>query len=168
MNQRWAQGRDSYRPAGEPIQTRLYEVAELDELDAKAFVVEHHYSRSYPAARWRFGLHRAGRLVGVAVFSGPYRYLLWRTWGRGRRVFWDLLNPSYQWIMDAARRCDLIVCAWGNHGRLHRRGVAVAAMLLTAGLKPQRFGMTALGQPAHPLYLPRAAFLRPLSLEDLR
>lgn len=73
MNQRWTQGRDSYRPRGELIQTRLYEVAELDELVAKAFVTEHHYSRSYPAARWRFGLYHAGRLVGVAVFSHPCR-----------------------------------------------------------------------------------------------
>jgi hypothetical protein len=73
MNQRWTQGHDSYRPAGEPIQTRLFEVAEIDELGAKGFVIEHHYSRSYPAARWRFGLHRTGRLVGVAVFSHPCR-----------------------------------------------------------------------------------------------
>jgi integrase len=73
MNQRWAHGRDSYRPVGEPIQTRLFEVGELDEFDAKGFVIEHHYSRSHPAARWRFGMHRAGRLVGVAVFSHPCR-----------------------------------------------------------------------------------------------
>jgi hypothetical protein len=73
VNQRWTQGRDSYRPAGEPIETRLFEVTELAELAAKRFITEHHYSRSYPAARFRFGLHRAGRLVGVAVFSHPCR-----------------------------------------------------------------------------------------------
>src|SRR5262249_12647783 len=31
----------------------------------------HHYSASYPAARWRFGLYRRGELAGVAVFSHP-------------------------------------------------------------------------------------------------
>jgi hypothetical protein len=31
FNQRWRDRRDSYRPAGEPIDTTLYEVAELAE-----------------------------------------------------------------------------------------------------------------------------------------
>jgi hypothetical protein len=70
--QRWRARRDSYRPAGEVIATHQYEVARLaDDITPKAFVVEHHYSGSYPAARWRFGLYRCGRLVGVAVFSHP-------------------------------------------------------------------------------------------------
>lgn len=69
--QRWREHRDSYRPAGELIRTAAYDVAPLDELAAKAFVVGHHYSRSYPAARFRFGLYRAGELAGVAVFSHP-------------------------------------------------------------------------------------------------
>jgi hypothetical protein len=72
--QRWRSRRESYRPAGEPIATRLYEVAPiLDDRTAKNFVVEHHYSGSFPAARWRVGLFRAGELVGVAVFSQPVR-----------------------------------------------------------------------------------------------
>lgn len=69
--QRWRNCRDAYRPAGEPIDPRRYEVAPLDELPAREFVETHHYSRTYPAARWRFGLHRGGQLVGVAVFSHP-------------------------------------------------------------------------------------------------
>lgn len=70
--QRWRGGRDSYRPAGEPIPTHAYGVEEIDELVAKRFVTEHHYSHSYPAARVRVGLMRAGAgLVGVAVFSQP-------------------------------------------------------------------------------------------------
>lgn len=69
-NQRWLFGRESYRP-NDPIRTSDYEVAALDDSAAKAFVLAHHYSASYPAARFRFGLHRAGRLMGVAVFSHP-------------------------------------------------------------------------------------------------
>lgn len=70
--QRWRARRDTYRWAGEPIQTRFYEVASIpDDNTAKAFVCAHHYSGSYPAARFRFGLHRGAELVGVAVFSQP-------------------------------------------------------------------------------------------------
>jgi hypothetical protein len=69
---RWRRRRSSYRPAGEPIDTRRYEVALIPgDLDARAFVVAHHYSGSYPAARLRFGLYRGQALVGVAVFSVP-------------------------------------------------------------------------------------------------
>lgn len=72
--QRWAQRRDSYRPAGETIRAREYEVATIDsDRRARGFIVEHHYLASYPAARYRFGLYRRGELVGVAVFSVPLR-----------------------------------------------------------------------------------------------
>lgn len=74
--QRWRGRRDSYRPAGEPIDPRRYGVELLDEGTARRFVVEHHYAGTYPAARCRAGLFRAGRagradLVGVAVFAVP-------------------------------------------------------------------------------------------------
>src|SRR4051812_33664326 len=70
--QRWREGRDCYRPAGETIRTRDYEVAALaGNATARRFVLRHHYSGSYPAARFRFGLYRGADLVGVAVFSHP-------------------------------------------------------------------------------------------------
>lgn len=74
LNQRWRDRRDTYRPS-EPIDTSKYEVAELlgpgsDNL-AEAFVCRHHYSGSYPSARFRFALYRSAELVGVAVFSQP-------------------------------------------------------------------------------------------------
>jgi len=72
LNQRWRSGRDSYRLPDEVIRTAEYDVTELpDDTLAKAFVLEHHYSGSYPAARWRFGLFHRGELQGVAVFSHP-------------------------------------------------------------------------------------------------
>lgn len=74
LNQRWRAGRDSYRPPEEVIDTRRYEIAPIaTDNEAKAFVSEHHYSRSFPAARFRFGLYRRAELVGVAVFSTPCR-----------------------------------------------------------------------------------------------
>ena len=70
--QRWRNHRSSYRPKGEPIDASKYGVEEIPELDAKSFVCNHHYSSSYPPARRRMGLFRAGDgLVGVAVFSVP-------------------------------------------------------------------------------------------------
>jgi len=72
LTQRWRRRRTSFRPAGEVIDTSRYEVAQLSgDAGAKAFVEEHHYSGTYPAARYRFGLFRGGALQGVAVFSHP-------------------------------------------------------------------------------------------------
>ncbi len=71
-NQRWRERRESYRPAGEPIDTARHEVAPIrDDVTAKRFVLEHHYSATYPAARFPFGLYEGPQLVGVAVFSHP-------------------------------------------------------------------------------------------------
>lgn len=73
---RWNNRRFRYRPAGEVIDAGRYGVEPIDEAPAKAFVIEHHYSGSFPAARYRVGMfervpfHRT-RLVGVAVFSVP-------------------------------------------------------------------------------------------------
>lgn len=72
--QRWRSRRDFYRPAGEPIVTRRFEVARIDsDSVARAFVEQHHYSGSYPAALARMGLYERarGELVGVAVLSQP-------------------------------------------------------------------------------------------------
>lgn len=72
MNQRWYKRLGSWRDADEIIDTRSHEVAEIhDDMTAKAFVEEHHYSGTYPAARERFGLYHGSALVGVAVFSHP-------------------------------------------------------------------------------------------------
>lgn len=73
--QRWHLRRESYRPAGEPIDPSRYGVEVLGEGQARDYVVRHHYSGSYPAARCRVGLLRttgaSRELVGVAVFSVP-------------------------------------------------------------------------------------------------
>lgn len=74
--QRWNGRRASYRPAGEPFDPRHAGVEPLDEREAKAFVEQHHYSGSYPAARFRAGVFikepfQKARLAGVGVFSVP-------------------------------------------------------------------------------------------------
>lgn len=79
--QRWTEGRESYRPAGEPINPRPYGVAVIrrDHV-AREFVQRHHYSGSYPAARVRIGLFRRAELVGVAVFSVGMQPAAMRKW----------------------------------------------------------------------------------------
>lgn len=77
--QRWRDRRDTYRPAGEVIDTRRHEVALIDDDGtAKTFVCRHHYSGTYPAARVRVGLYERAELVGVAVFSHPSNSLALR------------------------------------------------------------------------------------------
>ena len=69
--QRWAQGRERRRPAGELIKTSAYDVAPIATDDeARAFVREHHYAKEASSTAHRFGLYRSGELVGVALF-GP-------------------------------------------------------------------------------------------------
>lgn len=74
MNQRWLFGRDSYRAPEERIDPSEYDVVSIaGDTIPKRFVLEHHYSGSYPSARYRFGLYRGDTLAGVAVFSHPCR-----------------------------------------------------------------------------------------------
>lgn len=69
--QRWNERRARYRPSGERINPARYTVARMAEAPAKAFVREHHYSGSWPAARLAVGLYDGARLVGVAAFAVP-------------------------------------------------------------------------------------------------
>jgi hypothetical protein len=72
LNQRWAERKASYRRPDEAIRTSEYDVAEIaDDTTAREFILTHHYSGTFPAARFRAGLYRRGDLVGVAVFSHP-------------------------------------------------------------------------------------------------
>lgn len=74
-------------------------------------------------------------------------------------------NDAY--IESLCRRSDwggrelLVVCAWGNHGQLQGRGEAVRRLLLDVGADPHILEMTSVGQPRHPLYLPKILEPRP-------
>lgn len=75
--QRWRQGREHYRPAGEPFEPTRYGVEPIDFRLSRQFVTQHHYSGTMPAARLQLGLrHKASAfqtdtLAGVLVFSVP-------------------------------------------------------------------------------------------------
>lgn len=71
LSQRWTDRQESWVAPALPFQPSRFEVAPLDEAGARAFVQAHHYSGTYPAARFRFGLYEGHDLVGAAVFSVP-------------------------------------------------------------------------------------------------
>ncbi len=53
--QRWNNRKVRYRPPGEVFNPSCAEVVPIPENDARAFIQAHHYSHSYPAARFRAG-----------------------------------------------------------------------------------------------------------------
>ena len=55
-------------------------------------------------------------------------------------------------ISSSAAHSSRVVAAWGNHGALHVRSAEVRKLLVPFGAKC--LGMTKLGQPKHPLYIP--------------
>lgn len=59
-----------------------------------------------------------------------------------------------QYLLDAVRRADRVVIAWGNWGSLQQRDQAVLA-LLAPKMPLYCLGMNRSGQPRHPLYLPK-------------
>ncbi len=72
MNQRSHLQRDTYRPAGEVINTRAYEISETNsDRVVREFIDAHHYLQTTPPARFRFCLYKGQELVGVAVFAHP-------------------------------------------------------------------------------------------------
>jgi len=73
---RWGPGRaQTWRHRGDGgFDGSCYEVTELAEVPARAFVTTRHYEGSWPAAVRRFGLvdvRQGGCLVGAAILSIP-------------------------------------------------------------------------------------------------
>jgi hypothetical protein len=75
-SQRWNHRRDSFILPASRFNPARAEVVPIPEKVAKEFVIRHHYSGSYPVARFRVGLMvkppcATEYLGGVAVFSVP-------------------------------------------------------------------------------------------------
>lgn len=116
-NQRWREGKDSYRHRGEAFNAGLYGVELLvDDTTPKEFIQKHHYSGSYPAAQCRVGMYRTDghhhhELVGTAVFSVAARACLKKRAGvdakdgceLGRFVLLDDVPfPAETWFLKRA------------------------------------------------------------------
>jgi hypothetical protein len=66
----------------------------------------------------------------------------------------DPVGPEYDdAIVEAAHQSQIVICAWGNHGKILGRGEAVRKRLyMSTTLHYLR--MSEEGHPWHPLYLP--------------
>lgn len=79
---------------------------------------------------------------------------------QGLRNFADPVGlENDAWLGRLQRRASRVVVAWGNGGRLMGRNTRVLALVQT----PYCFGITKLGEPRHPLYLPASVALRPFT-----
>jgi len=63
-------------------------------------------------------------------------------------------------ILRCAKRSDMVVCAWGNHGRFMERSRDVVGLLQSEGVQLHCLKVAKTGEPCHPLYLPYS--LKPL------
>lgn len=76
LDKRWSHRRERWIPPAALFDPGGFAVDGISERAARALVAEHHYSGSFPAARFSAGLWRKrgvhpADLVGVAVFSVP-------------------------------------------------------------------------------------------------
>lgn len=70
-------------------------------------------------------------------------------------------------IAEAMTAVDQMICAWGNHGQLGNRAAAVRVLLGVAQGVAQgvaHLGLTKIGEPKHPLYLPYSTTPQPWQL----
>lgn len=79
----------------------------------------------------------------------------WRsTDPRGLRDATDPVGPDNDtFLLDIARRAELVVAAWGVHAALGGRGESVRRLLVGAGVEPHVLRLTKDGHPGHPLYV---------------
>lgn len=70
-------------------------------------------------------------------------------------------NDSH--IISSAEQSELVLAAWGNHGKLLARNQSVLDELEAHGFVVHHLRLSADGHPCHPLYLPAA--LQPAVLD---
>ena len=92
------------------------------------------------ARRWGFG---SLEVVNLFALRSPSPAAL--------RAAADPVGPENdRWLTEAVERADAVAAGWGNHGPLLGRAEAVRARLPDGTLC---LGVTASGQPRHPLYV---------------
>lgn len=55
-------------------------------------------------------------------------------------------------LLSAAKKCNRVVCAWGNHGDYMNRGNEIARMLTVNEVEMFCLDVNKTGSPKHPLY----------------
>jgi hypothetical protein len=95
------------------------------------------------AEAWGFGALVVTNLFGWRATDPAHMKAVGDPVGRGNDAA----------ILEAARHCAVVVCAWGNHGAHLERSARVLAALKRAGVKLNYLKLNGSGEPAHPLYL---------------
>lgn len=75
------------------------------------------------------------------------------------RALRDAVDPvgpdNDAWLWRIANEVDLVVAAWGVHGKLNARGFRVRGLFEVGGdVQLHHLGLTKDGHPRHPLHLP--------------
>jgi hypothetical protein len=73
-----------------------------------------------------------------------------------------------EFAVERVRKHGLLVCAWGIHGRYMDQDLTVLGWIERAGVKPLCLGITAAGDPRHPLYVAKDKALEPFKGRPLR
>lgn len=117
-----------------------------------------------PTIRRCIGLARAWGYAGVAVRN---LFALRATDPRELFKADDPVGPeNNRALLDLIGVCPVIIAAWGVHGAIRDRGREVVRMFAAAGQSLACLGLTASGQPRHPLYLPNDVRPIPLAMES--
>lgn len=100
---------------------------------------------------------RRARQMGFGAFRVVNLFGFRATDPRDLRQQGDPVGPDNdQILVDSVTqwRPDQVICAWGAYGTYRNRGDDVCQMLRAKGVQLWHLGLTASGQPRHPLYLP--------------
>ncbi|QFU09883.1 hypothetical protein PARPLA_00554 [Rhodobacteraceae bacterium THAF1] len=110
---------------------------------------------------------RRARTLGFGAFR-VCNIFAWRdTDPRALRQAVDPIGPDNDAaIRDGCGWADVAICAWGTHGALGDRGVAVEQLMRDAGCELHHLGLTKGGHPKHPLYIAYSETPRPWPAED--
>ena len=97
---------------------------------------------------------RRARVLGYGAFRVTNIFAFRATDPRVMRAAADPVGPGNDAaIAGSVPWAQRIVCAWGSHGAHLDRGAAVERLLRAGGKPLWHFGLTAGGQPRHPLYI---------------
>lgn len=102
--------------------------------------------------QWAKSLGFAGlHVVNIFAWRSTDPMAIHHKWRAGS----DAIGPENdEWILSTARGSSMLICAWGNHGKLANRGMQVRRMLKDNGVMPHCLKVSKEGQPVHPLYQP--------------
>ncbi|MFD1145889.1 DUF1643 domain-containing protein [Saccharothrix hoggarensis] len=100
---------------------------------------------------------------GYERFTVRNLFALCATKPEALKVHLDPVGPDNDDHLCDLVHADIVVCAWGNHGRIDGRARQVVEMLADLHVDLVHLGLTGLHQPKHPLFT--LGTLRPQPLD---